>query len=105
MSTTHLVTMANDIAAFFQKAADQGEAAVFVVRDDKAVRVPVQLGYLNGEVAEVREGLVEGELVVTTGKVAVREGSELQVLNPQPEAAIALLESLGGKNNHRCVSC
>ena len=69
---------------------DQGESAVFVVRDDKAVRVPVQLGYINGELAEVREGLAEGEMVVTTGKVAVREGSDLQVLNPQPEAAIAL---------------
>jgi formate dehydrogenase subunit delta len=27
MHIEHLVTMANDIAAFFQKAADQGEAA------------------------------------------------------------------------------
>ena len=27
MQIDHLVTMANDIAAFFQKAADQGEAA------------------------------------------------------------------------------
>jgi formate dehydrogenase subunit delta len=27
MHTEHLVTMANDIAAFFIKAADQGEAA------------------------------------------------------------------------------
>jgi membrane fusion protein (multidrug efflux system) len=69
---------------------DQGEAAVFTVRDNKAVRVPVQLGYVNGEVAEVREGLREGEVVVTTGKVAVREGSDLQVLNPPDEAAIAL---------------
>lgn len=69
---------------------DQGESAVFAVRDNKAVRIPVQLGYVNGEVAEVREGLEEGEVVVTTGKVAVREGSDLQVLNPPDEAAIAL---------------
>lgn len=27
MQNEHLVSMANDIAAFFQKAADQGEAA------------------------------------------------------------------------------
>lgn len=69
---------------------DQGEPAVFAVRDGKAVRQSVELGYINGEVAEVVSGLVEGEQVVTTGKVAVREGTELQVLNPPPSASIAL---------------
>ena len=68
---------------------DQGEAAVFAVRENKAVRVPVQLGYVNGTLAEVREGLAEGDTVITTGKVAVRDGMALQVLNPQPEASIA----------------
>lgn len=68
---------------------DQGEPAVFAVRDGKAVRQTVQLGYINGEVAEVVSGLAEGDQVVTTGKVAVREGTELQVLNAPPESAIA----------------
>lgn len=73
---------------------DEGEPAVFVVRDSKAVRVPVQLGYVNGEVAEVRAGLEEGEDVVTAGKVAIRDGSAVEVINPvnpgaATEAAVA----------------
>ncbi len=68
---------------------DEGEPAVFVVRESKAVRVPVELGYVNGELAEVRSGLKEGEDVVTAGKVAIRDGSEVEVINlPVPAAAV-----------------
>lgn len=66
---------------------DEGESAVFVVRDSKAVRTPVQLGYVNGEVAEVRAGLAEGDEVVTAGKVAIRDGSKVEIINAQPPAA------------------
>ena len=67
---------------------DEGEPAVFVVRESKAVRVPVELGYVNGELAEVRSGLKEGEDVVTAGKVAIRDGSEVEVINAaSPEAS------------------
>lgn len=61
---------------------DEGEPAVFVVRDGKAARAPVQLGYTNGEIAEVRKGLKEGDEVVTAGKVAIRDGSQVQVIVP-----------------------
>lgn len=59
-----------------------GMASVFSVRDGHAVRVPVTLGYINGRFAEVREGLEEGEQVVTVGKVSLRDGSQVEVLNP-----------------------
>ena len=36
---------------------DEGDPAVFAVRAGKAVRVPVKLGYLDGEWAEVRSGV------------------------------------------------
>jgi membrane fusion protein (multidrug efflux system) len=68
---------------------DEGEPAVFVVRDGKAVRVPVELGYVNGELAEVRSGLKEGEDVVTAGKVAIRDGSVVEVINPAAAATSA----------------
>ena len=61
---------------------DEGEPAVFQVKDGKAVRTPVQLGYVNGELAEIRSGLKEGDSVVTAGKVAIRDGSEVEVINP-----------------------
>lgn len=64
--------------------------AVFVVRDGKAARVPVTLGYLDGEWAEVREGLKLGDQVVVAGKTAVRDGSVVQVLgDPQAAAQLA----------------
>jgi membrane fusion protein (multidrug efflux system) len=59
---------------------DEGEPAVFVVRANKAVRTSVDLGYTNGEIAEVRAGLKEGDAVVTAGKVAIRDGSAVQVI-------------------------
>jgi membrane fusion protein (multidrug efflux system) len=59
---------------------DEGAAAVFAVRDNKAVRVPVTLGYTDGQWVEVTKGLKAGEQVVTAGKVALREGSAVQVV-------------------------
>ncbi|HZH42555.1 MAG TPA: efflux RND transporter periplasmic adaptor subunit [Lysobacter sp.] len=61
---------------------DESDPAVFVVRDKKAVRVPVKLGYLDGEWAEVRAGVKPGEAVVTAGKAALRDGTVVQVIDP-----------------------
>jgi membrane fusion protein (multidrug efflux system) len=68
---------------------DEGDTAVYTVRDKKAVRVPVTLGYVNGELAEIRSGLKEGEPVITAGKVAVRDGTAVEVLNAAVEEAVA----------------
>lgn len=70
---------------------DEGESAVYVVRNKKAVRVPVQLGYMDGEWAEIRSGLRLGDAVITAGKVAVRDGTLVEVLKPAgaPAAAAA----------------
>ena len=59
---------------------DDDDPAVFVVRGDKAARVPVKLGYYDGPWVEVRDGLKPGDRVVTAGKVALREGSKVQVI-------------------------
>lgn len=76
---------------------EQGETAVYAVRDNIAVRVPVQIGYLSGDLAEIRSGLAEGESVVTAGKITLRDGTRVEVLNAvpavAPEAAIALRDS------------
>lgn len=70
----------------------EGEPAVFAVREGKAVRVPVELGYQDGSLAEIRAGLAEGEQVVTVGKVALRAGAEVEVVN-----APALAEDKSGE--------
>lgn len=58
-----------------------GKAAVYAVRDGKAVLTPVQLGYVNGSFAEVRAGIAEGDQVVTVGKVTLRDGASVEVVN------------------------
>ena len=69
---------------------DEGETAVYVIRANKAVRVPVKLGYINGQVVEIVSGLKENEKVVTAGKVAIRDGSEVTVINTTAPAKKAV---------------
>jgi membrane fusion protein (multidrug efflux system) len=69
---------------------DESDPAVYSVRGGKAVRVPVKLGYFDGEWVEVRAGLNPGERVVTAGKVALRDGSRVQVIgDPDTRRAVA----------------
>lgn len=81
--------------ALLEEAA---EPAVFTVAEGKVVRTPVSLGYINGEFAEVTGGLSEGDQVVTAGKVAVRDGSKVEVINAPAvaETSAASGESLAG---------
>lgn len=54
---------------------DQDEPAVFVLRDGRAVRTAVQPGHAGGDRIEIRAGLEEGDEVVTTGKLTLRDGA------------------------------
>lgn len=70
---------------------DEGDPAVFVVRDNKVMRVPVKLGYMDGGWAEIRNGVKLGDQVVIAGKTALRDGSVVQVLGqPGAKAPVAL---------------
>ena len=66
---------------------DEGEPAVYTVRNGKAVRVSLKLGYIDGELAEVRSGLNEGDSVVTAGKVAIRDGAKVEVIGGNAAAS------------------
>ncbi|MDR1076577.1 MAG: efflux RND transporter periplasmic adaptor subunit [Xanthomonadaceae bacterium] len=68
---------------------DQNEAAVYVVRDGKAVRTRVALGYTDEGWIEIRSGLSAGDKVVTAGKMALRDGSAVQVVDTGAPAAAA----------------
>lgn len=59
---------------------DDAQPAVFVVRGGKAARVAIKLGYMDGEWAEVLDGIKEGEQVVVAGKAALRDGSAVKVI-------------------------
>jgi membrane fusion protein (multidrug efflux system) len=68
---------------------DEGDPAVFAIRNGKAVRVPVKLGYLDGAWAEIRSGVRLGEQVVVAGKTALRDGSVVQVLGAKAGTQVA----------------
>src|SRR3546814_8037597 len=72
---------------------DQGTPAVYAVRDGKAVRVPVKTGYTDGDWTEILGGLKLGDAVVTAGKVALREGSAVQVIGEPADKARAVARS------------
>ena len=69
---------------------DEGEPAVYVIDGKKAKRTAVRLGYTNGEIAEIVSGLKDGDQVVTAGKVAIRDGTEVQVIDTAGGASRAL---------------
>lgn len=67
----------------------ESETAVYRVADGKALRTPVQVGYLAGDVAEIRAGLEAGDQVVTTGKVTLRDGAAVEVIGGASVAPVA----------------
>ncbi|MEO6969256.1 MAG: efflux RND transporter periplasmic adaptor subunit [Rhodanobacteraceae bacterium] len=52
-----------------------------------AKRRTVKVGYVDGDRIEIRSGLKTGERVVTLGRDAVRDGSEVQILEASTAAA------------------
>lgn len=74
---------------------DEGDPAVFVVRNGKAVRVTVQLGYDDGPWVEVRSGLKDNDRVVVAGKAALRDGSAVKVLPTAPATTAAAATAQG----------
>ncbi|RYZ70026.1 MAG: efflux RND transporter periplasmic adaptor subunit [Lysobacteraceae bacterium] len=79
---------------------DEGDPAVFVVRGGKASRVAVKLGYMDGEWVELREGIKVGDGVVTAGKIALRDGTPVEVIGQaaaKPATAKAEVAAPGKK--------
>ena len=76
---------------------DENDPAVFVVRGGKAARVNVKIGYFDGPWVEVRSGLQPGDRVVTAGKVALREGTAVQVIGDPVPKQVATAKPAGGK--------
>ncbi|WP_093139252.1 efflux RND transporter periplasmic adaptor subunit [Pseudoxanthomonas sp. GM95] len=65
---------------------DDGDPAVYLVRGGKAVRTAVEPGYIDGAWVEIRKGLKAGDAVVTAGKVALRDGSAVTVIDAPPSS-------------------
>lgn len=59
---------------------EDGEQYVFVVEEDAARRLKVELGYQSGDQVEVVQGLSEGDRVVVAGQGTLRQGSKVRVI-------------------------
>ena len=60
-----------------------GKAYVYVAREGKASRREIRSGYEDGGWMEVVEGLADGDQVVTAGKSALKEGSQIRVVEDE----------------------
>ncbi|MFT4927203.1 MAG: membrane fusion protein (multidrug efflux system) [Phenylobacterium sp.] len=61
---------------------------VFVVKDNKALQTPVTLGFRHHGMVEIITGLVDDDLVITTGQQILKHESKIEVVG-QPQAQIA----------------
>ncbi|MDQ6924307.1 MAG: MdtA/MuxA family multidrug efflux RND transporter periplasmic adaptor subunit, partial [Pseudomonadota bacterium] len=56
---------------------------VFLVRQDQTVSVtPVKIGAVEGEITEIQSGVEPGNLVVVDGADKLREGSKIEMIDP-----------------------
>jgi membrane fusion protein (multidrug efflux system) len=73
-----------------QALIPQGEEqSVFRVVDGKATMTKVTIGERVGATVEVRDGLAEGELVVTAGQIKLQDGMPVMIPEAAPAAAAA----------------
>jgi len=66
---------------------DEGPPTVFVVEDGKAQERTLELGLSNGSYVEVLSGLGRDDQVVTVGQGALKDGTEVRVVNAPAEPA------------------
>ena len=65
---------------------EDGETTVFVVEDDKAIRKVVQTAYSDGGMMEITSGLSDGDRVITTGQIGLKDDALVTIINA-PDAA------------------
>jgi membrane fusion protein (multidrug efflux system) len=67
----------------------ENDNMIYVVRDGKAQRVVVKLGYESGGNVQVLGGVSPGAQVITAGQSALRDGTAVNILNADVVAAVA----------------
>jgi len=90
-ATIRIVTDRRPDALVIPKKAlvlETDEDDLFVVREGKAQRVRVELGYVDGERVEVRGGLRLGDQVVTVGHEGLKEGADVRVVGAEDPSPV-----------------
>lgn len=62
-----------------------GTAEVFVVKDGRAERRPIEVGLVLDDEVQVVRGLAEGEQVIVTGQAGVRDGAAVRIVSAATE--------------------
>jgi len=60
---------------------EDGETTVFIVEDDKAIRKVVQTAYSDGGMMEITSGLSDGDRVITTGQIGLKDDALVTIIN------------------------
>ena len=68
---------------------EDGESAVYVVQAGVAHRIPVNLGYSDGDKVEIVKGLNTGDMVVTLGQNSLKDGTKVALVNATPGKTVA----------------
>jgi membrane fusion protein (multidrug efflux system) len=59
---------------------EKGNTFLFVVRDNKAARVPVEIGFDDGKAVEIISGLSEQDAVIHAGKQKISHGQSIEIV-------------------------
>jgi len=59
------------------------EPFVFAVKDNKAYKVAVQTGGYNNDFVEITNGISENDIIVISGQINLKDGSEVSVINSE----------------------
>ncbi|MBT3343122.1 MAG: efflux RND transporter periplasmic adaptor subunit [Gemmatimonadetes bacterium] len=99
-ATIRIVTDRRPNALVIPKKAlvlETDEEDVYVVREGKAERVQVDLGYVDGDRVEVRGGLRPGDQVVTVGHEGLKEGASVRVVGADTSHEAPASVDAGGR--------
>ncbi|MCA9750727.1 MAG: efflux RND transporter periplasmic adaptor subunit [Gemmatimonadetes bacterium] len=69
---------------------DQGTQIAYAVVDGKAMRKPVETGFVDGDDTEIVSGLTPGDIVVVKGQRNLRDDAAVKVLEGPPDVLAAL---------------
>jgi RND family efflux transporter MFP subunit len=86
-ANVHIITDTRENVLVIPKKAmvlESERDEVFIVDDGVARRVPVELGYSDGERVEIMSGLSEGQMVVTVGQEGLRDGIPVRIVGQSP---------------------
>ncbi len=71
----------NAVIVPFETIVQEGDQSfVFIAQEGKAIKRPVSVGLLAGEMIEIRSGLAGGESVISTGQSFLEDGSPISVV-------------------------